>query len=120
MFGGRISPELGGLYYEPTLFTGVRQDMEIVQREVFGPVLTLQTFEDEDEGVELANATEFGLAATVFTEDEARMERLGEALVSGTTWFNCFYARDLARAVRRRAPLRHRPRGRRVELRLLR
>jgi acyl-CoA reductase-like NAD-dependent aldehyde dehydrogenase len=94
-FGGRISPELGGLYYEPTLFTGVRQDMEIVQREVFGPVLTFQTFKDEAEGVELANATDFGLAATVFTQDEARMERLGEAIVSGTTWFNCFYARDL-------------------------
>ncbi len=94
-FGGRISPELGGLYYEPTLFTGVRQDMEIVQREVFGPVLTYQTFANEDEGVELANDTAFGLAATVFTRDEARMERLGEAIVSGTTWFNCFYARDL-------------------------
>jgi acyl-CoA reductase-like NAD-dependent aldehyde dehydrogenase len=95
VIGGRVSPELGGLYFEPTLFMNVRQDMEIVQREVFGPVLTLQTFADEDEGVELANATDFGLAATVFTEDEARMERLGEHLVSGTTWFNCFYARDL-------------------------
>jgi acyl-CoA reductase-like NAD-dependent aldehyde dehydrogenase len=95
-FGGRISPELGGLYYEPTLFTGVRQDAEIVQREVFGPVLTFQTFSSEEEGAELANDTAFGLAATVFTQDEARMDRLGERLVSGTTWFNCFYARDLA------------------------
>jgi betaine-aldehyde dehydrogenase/5-carboxymethyl-2-hydroxymuconic-semialdehyde dehydrogenase len=95
VIGGRISPELGGLYYEPTLFVDVRQDMEIVQREVFGPVLTFQTFASEEDGIELANATEFGLAATVFTEDEARIERLGERLVSGTTWFNCFYARDL-------------------------
>jgi acyl-CoA reductase-like NAD-dependent aldehyde dehydrogenase len=94
--GGRISPDLGGLYYEPTLFTGVQQDMEIVQREVFGPVLTLQTFADEDEAIELANGTEYGLAATVFTQDESRAERLGERLVSGTTWINCFYARDLA------------------------
>ena len=93
--GGRVSPELGGLYYEPTLFTDVRQDMEIVQKEVFGPVLTLQKFRDEDEAVELANGTEYGLAATVFTRDETRMERLGEALVAGTTWINCFYARDL-------------------------
>ncbi len=93
--GGRVSPELGGLYYEPTLFADVHQDMEIVQKEVFGPVLTLQTFRDEDEAVELANGTEYGLAATVFTRDEARMERLGEALVAGTTWINCFYARDL-------------------------
>ena len=96
VIGGRISPELGGLYYEPTLFTEVRQEMEIVQREVFGPVLTLQTFETEEESVELANGTEYGLAATVFTEDDARIERLGAELVAGTTWFNCFYARDLA------------------------
>ena len=94
--GGRISPELGGLYYEPTLFTDVRQAMEIVQREVFGPVLTLQSFADEEEAVELANGTEYGLAATVFTLDDARAERLGERLVAGTTWINCFYARDLA------------------------
>jgi aminomuconate-semialdehyde/2-hydroxymuconate-6-semialdehyde dehydrogenase len=95
VIGGRVSPELGGLYYEPTLFSEVRQEAEIVQKEVFGPVLTLQTFADEDEAVDLANGTEYGLAATVFTQDEARMERLGEALVAGTTWINCFYARDL-------------------------
>ena len=95
VIGGRIAPELGGLYYEPTLFTDVRQGMEIVQKEVFGPVLTLQTFRDEDEAVELANGTDYGLAATVFTRDDERAERLGEALVAGTTWINCFYARDL-------------------------
>jgi len=95
VIGGRVSPELGGLYYEPTLFTDVRQDAEIVQKEVFGPVLTLQTFADEDEAVRLANDTEYGLAATVFTEEEERAERLGEVLVAGTTWINCFYARDL-------------------------
>lgn len=94
--GGRVSPELGGLYYEPTLVTGVAQDMEIVQAEVFGPVLTFQTFADEDEAVRLANDTEYGLAATLFTEDEGRIERLGERLVAGTTWANCFYVRDLS------------------------
>lgn len=96
LVGGRVSPELGGLYYEPTLFTDVRQEMEIVQKEVFGPVLTLQTFRDEDEAVRLANETEYGLAATIFTGDEERAERLGERLVSGTTWVNCFYVRDLS------------------------
>ena len=96
VFGGRVSPELGGLYYEPTLVTDVRQDMEIVQQEVFGPVLTLQTFREEDEAVLLANDTEYGLAATVFTQDEERAERLGERLVAGTTWINCFYVRDLS------------------------
>lgn len=96
VFGGRVSPELGGLYYEPTLFTDMRQDIEIVQKEVFGPVLTLQTFRDEDEAVRLANDTEYGLAATVFTADEERAERLGERLAAGTTWVNCFYVRDLS------------------------
>jgi acyl-CoA reductase-like NAD-dependent aldehyde dehydrogenase len=96
VIGAQVSPELGGLYYEPTLFTGVRQDMEVVQKEVFGPVLTLQTFGGEDEAVELANGTEFGLAATLFTEDAARIDRLGERLVAGTTWVNCFYVRDLS------------------------
>ncbi len=96
VFGGQVSPELGGLYYEPTLFTDVRQELEIVQKEVFGPVLTLQTFRDEDEAVRLANDTEYGLAATVFTQDEARWGRLGERLVAGTAWINCFYVRDLA------------------------
>jgi acyl-CoA reductase-like NAD-dependent aldehyde dehydrogenase len=96
VIGGRVSSELGGLYYEPTLFTDVRQDMEIVQAEVFGPVLTFQTVADEDDAVRLANDTEYGLAATLFTEDEARIERLGERLVAGTTWANCFYVRDLS------------------------
>jgi acyl-CoA reductase-like NAD-dependent aldehyde dehydrogenase len=96
VIGGRISPELGGLYYEPTLFTDVRQDMEIVQVEVFGPVLTLQTFASENEAIGLANNTEYGLAATLFTEDETRIDRLGARLVAGTTWANCFYVRDLS------------------------
>ncbi len=96
VIGGRVSPELGGLYYEPTLFTDVSQDMEIVQAEVFGPVLTFQSFRDEDEAVRLANDTEYGLAATLFTEDENRIDRLGERLTAGTTWANCFYVRDLS------------------------
>jgi acyl-CoA reductase-like NAD-dependent aldehyde dehydrogenase len=96
VIGGRVSSELGGLYYDPTLFIDVSQDMEIVQAEVFGPVLTFQTFRDEDEAVRLANDTEYGLAATLFTEDEQRIERLGERLVAGTTWANCFYVRDLS------------------------
>jgi acyl-CoA reductase-like NAD-dependent aldehyde dehydrogenase len=96
VIGGRVSPELGGLYYEPTLFTDVTQEMEIVQAEVFGPVLTLQTFVDEDEAVALANDTEYGLAATLFTEDDTRIDRLGERLVAGTAWANCFYVRDLS------------------------
>jgi 5-carboxymethyl-2-hydroxymuconic-semialdehyde dehydrogenase len=82
-------------YYAPTLLTGVAQGSEIVQEEVFGPVLTLQTFTSEDEAVRLANGTRFGLAATVATGDRGRAERVTARLVAGTVWVNCFFVRDL-------------------------
>ncbi|MFJ5678990.1 aldehyde dehydrogenase [Streptomyces sp. NPDC093097] len=85
----------GGQYYAPTLLTDVAQDSEIVQEEVFGPVLTLQTFTDEDEAIRLANGTRFGLAATVATGDAGRAERVTAQLVAGTVWVNCFFVRDL-------------------------
>ncbi|WP_320773303.1 aldehyde dehydrogenase [Streptomyces sp. CRN 30] len=84
-----------GLYYPPTLLTDVAQDAEIVREEVFGPVLTLQTFTDEDEAVRLADDTRFGLAATVATGDPERAARVSARLVAGTVWVNCFYVRDL-------------------------
>ncbi|MEU2629653.1 aldehyde dehydrogenase family protein, partial [Kitasatospora sp. NPDC007106] len=82
-------------YYAPTLLTDVAQDSEIVQEEVFGPVLTLQTFRTEDEAVRLANDTRFGLAATVATGSRERAERVTAQLVAGTVWVNCFFVRDL-------------------------
>ncbi|MFI1358839.1 aldehyde dehydrogenase [Streptomyces sp. NPDC020898] len=84
-----------GQYYAPTLLTEVAQDSEIVQEEVFGPVLTLQTFAGEDEAVRLANDTRFGLAATLVTGDPDRAERVTARLVAGTVWVNCFFVRDL-------------------------
>ncbi|MFE1753542.1 aldehyde dehydrogenase [Streptomyces anandii] len=84
-----------GHYYAPTLLTDVAQDSEIVQEEVFGPVLTLQTFSTEDEAVRLANDTRFGLAATLATGDAERAARVTERLVAGTVWVNCFFVRDL-------------------------
>ncbi|MFD9253483.1 aldehyde dehydrogenase [Streptomyces bottropensis] len=84
-----------GRYYAPTLLTDVAQDSEIVQEEVFGPVLTLQTFTGEDEAVRLANDTRFGLAATLVTGDTERAARVTERLVAGTVWVNCFFVRDL-------------------------
>ncbi|MFE6800671.1 aldehyde dehydrogenase [Streptomyces sp. NPDC057681] len=92
VIGGRRGE---GQYYEPTLLTDVAQDSEIVQEEVFGPVLTLQTFADEDEAVRLANDTRFGLAATVATGDRGRAARVTDRLVAGTVWVNCFFVRDL-------------------------
>jgi 5-carboxymethyl-2-hydroxymuconic-semialdehyde dehydrogenase len=78
------------------LLTNVQQDAEIVQREVFGPVLTLQTFTSEQQAVELANGTDYGLAATLFTQDDERIQRLGEQLAAGTIWVNCYFLRDLS------------------------
>ncbi len=92
--GGKHS--FGELYFEPTLLTHVEQPMEIVQSEVFGPVLTWQTFTDEDEVVALANGTKYGLAAVVFTQSEARAWRVSNRLVAGSLWVNCFFIRDLA------------------------
>ena len=66
-----------------------------MQREVFGPVLCLQTFRGEDEAVALANATEYGLAATVWTGSRERAERIGRAVRAGTVWVNTFLVRDL-------------------------
>jgi len=91
-FGGR---PIGGLYYPPTLFTNIPPDAEILQREVFGPVLTLQTFEDEEDAIAKANATDYGLAATIYTGSEERADRVSAAVVAGTVWVNCFYVRDL-------------------------
>jgi aminomuconate-semialdehyde/2-hydroxymuconate-6-semialdehyde dehydrogenase len=92
VFGGE---PLVGLYYPPTLFTDLPAGAEILQREVFGPVLTLQEFADDDEAIRLANATDYGLAATIYTASEERADRVSAAVVAGTVWVNCFYVRDL-------------------------
>jgi 5-carboxymethyl-2-hydroxymuconic-semialdehyde dehydrogenase len=95
ILGGGPNEELGGLYYRPTLFTDVPAGTEVLRKEVFGPVLTLQTFESEDDAVALANETEYGLAAIVYTGDRDRAERVSSRLVAGTVWVNCFFVRDL-------------------------
>ena len=95
VFGGGPNEDLGGLYYRPTLFANVSGGSEILQREVFGPVLTIQPFEDEQEAVALANDTEYGLAAILYTGDRGRADRVASRLVAGTVWVNCFFVRDL-------------------------
>jgi aminomuconate-semialdehyde/2-hydroxymuconate-6-semialdehyde dehydrogenase len=95
LLGGGPNTDLGGLYYQPTLITGAAPGSEILTAEVFGPVLTLQSFADEDEAVALANSTEFGLAAVVVTGDPERARRVSARLVAGTVWVNCFFVRDL-------------------------
>lgn len=85
----------GDLYFEPTLLDGVSQEMEIVQREVFGPVLTWQTFRDEEEAIRLGNGTNYGLAAVIFSKNEERAMRMAKRVVAGTVWVNCFFVREL-------------------------
>ena len=92
--GGKRS-ELGGLHYEPTLIEPVSNQSEVVQREIFGPVLTFQTFGSEGEAIELANSTDYGLSAIVCTRSAERAERVGRAVRAGTTWVNAFLVRDL-------------------------
>jgi betaine-aldehyde dehydrogenase/5-carboxymethyl-2-hydroxymuconic-semialdehyde dehydrogenase len=84
-----------GLWYEPTLIEPNTNQSEIIQREVFGPVLTLQFFTSEEEATDLANSTPYGLSAIVFTSSADRALRLGRALRAGTVWTNCFLIRDL-------------------------
>lgn len=84
-----------GLWYEPTLIAPVDNYSEVVQREVFGPVLTFQTFSDEQEAIALANSTDYGLSGIVYTGSEERAHRVGSAIRAGTVWVNTFLVRDL-------------------------
>ncbi len=86
--GGRAPAPQDGSYYLPTLLTGAGQDSEVVQGEIFGPVLTVQTFSDEEEAYALANDSRYGLAAGVHTGDLNKALRATRALEAGTVWVN--------------------------------
>ena len=85
---GRAPQPQDGAFYEPTILTGVTQASPAVRQEIFGPVLTVQTFEDEDEAFALANDSDYGLAAGVYTGDAARALRAVRRLEAGTVWVN--------------------------------
>jgi betaine-aldehyde dehydrogenase len=77
-----------GFFVAPTVFDACHDDMDIVRQEIFGPVMAVLEFEDEEEVLERANATEFGLAAAVFTSDLSRAHRVIAQLQAGTCWIN--------------------------------
>ncbi|MFE5707662.1 aldehyde dehydrogenase [Rhodococcus koreensis] len=88
--GGQASTEHGGLFIEPTIFTGVTPDSTVVKEEVFGPVLAAYTFSTEEQALELANDTPFGLAGAVWTKDIHRGHRVAAKLRAGTVWINAY------------------------------
>lgn len=88
LVGGALEEGLGGAYYQPTLITGVGADNPAVGEEIFGPVLTVQVFDDEAEALALADHPTYGLAAGVHTADLGRALRLTRALEAGTVWVN--------------------------------
>ena len=85
--GGK-EPDLPGSFLEPTVVAGLQQDDEMIQNEIFGPVITVQPFDDEAKAIEWANGTRYGLAASVWTRDIARAHRVANAIRFGTVWIN--------------------------------
>ncbi|MDO8645335.1 MAG: aldehyde dehydrogenase [Candidatus Planktophila sp.] len=95
VFGGSPNLELGGLYFRPTLVMQPKNGSEILTHEIFGPVLCMQTFSNDEEALTMANSTEFGLAAVVVSGNHEHAEKITKNLVAGTIWVNCFFVRDL-------------------------
>ena len=91
LYGGKCLEEFGrGWYYSPTILDCPHQDIRTVREEMFGPVMSVLSFDTEDEGIELANQSDFGLGSGVFTRDVARAIRVSDAIHSGIVWVNTY------------------------------
>ncbi|HRI19829.1 MAG TPA: aldehyde dehydrogenase [Panacibacter sp.] len=84
-----------GYFIAPTIIEGLPQNCKTNMEEIFGPVVTLQSFEKEEEALQLANATSYGLAATIWTQDISKANRMAAKVQSGIIWINCWLVRDL-------------------------
>jgi gamma-glutamyl-gamma-aminobutyraldehyde dehydrogenase len=93
--GSRTLTDTGGSFLEPTVFDQVDPGMRLAREEIFGPVLSVLTFDDLDEAVALANATDYGLAAGLWTSDLSTAHKVARALKAGTVWVNCYEEGDL-------------------------
>jgi len=93
--GERVREESGGFYVPPTILDGVSNSWRVAREEIFGPVLTVTEFSDEDEALRIANDTPFGLAAGIWTRDVKKAHRLARAVRAGTVWINTFDTADI-------------------------
>ena len=93
--GERVHPVSGGCYIEPTVFDGVRHEATISREEIFGPVLSVIAFEDENDALRMANDSPFGLAAGVWTRDISRAHRIARKLRAGSVWVNYWDGGDM-------------------------
>ncbi|MBL7719886.1 MAG: aldehyde dehydrogenase [Flavipsychrobacter sp.] len=84
-----------GLFIEPTIFEGLNENCRTNMEEIFGPVVTLQSFKTEEEALQLANTSDYGLSATIWTQDVTRANRVAAKVHSGIIWVNCWLLRDL-------------------------
>jgi aminomuconate-semialdehyde/2-hydroxymuconate-6-semialdehyde dehydrogenase len=91
-------PATNGYFVEPTVWTGLRHDARVCREEIFGPCCAIMPFDTEDEAVALANDSEYGLAASIWTTNLSRAHRVGRAMEVGVSWVNCWFLRDLRTA----------------------